>query len=471
MNDTSSVTWIISVALVLATPACGGGDSDDRTVYAVAGAMNGVGGGGPDGTVGGAGGDGSGHLGDAADCEPPDPELADADADQLFDYPHVPTFHFYMPPEQWEDLKANALDEEYVPAQACFEGRQLGEIAVRFKGNYGSLIECFEDGELVCPRLSMKAKFSEYDKDKRFYGLKRLNFHAYRHDDSRMKEKVSYDLFRGMGIVTPRASWAVLHVNGESQGLYGMVEQVDGRFTADRWPENPDGNLYKEVWPSVASHDAILAGLKTNEEEANVDAFVTFAEAVQTASEQELRDVLSQYLDLDYLARFLAVEDAVAAYDGITYFWTDGVVANNHNFYLYEEGPESFSLIPWDLESSFWINPDHAASHWTELQEDCTETYAYWGGLARAPACDPVLRVLANDPTAWRAAAQELLDGPFGVAAMQAKIDAHKAFIQEAAHADPTPDMYSTFDDAVEWMRLGIPAMRARLEALMEATE
>ena len=44
---------------------------------------------------------------------------------------------------------------------------------------------------MICPRLSMKVEFSECDRQQRFYGLKRLNFHGYRYDDSRIKERLS----------------------------------------------------------------------------------------------------------------------------------------------------------------------------------------------------------------------------------------------------------------------------------------
>jgi hypothetical protein len=246
-----------------------------------------------------------------------------------------------------------------------------------------------------------------------------------------------------------------------------MVEQVDGRFSADRWPENPDGNLYKELWPTgIDSEEARLA-LKTNEETADVAAFLAFSEAMDSAGEEDLRSSLTSYVDLDYLARYMAVDDAIASYDGITYFYTDGVVARNHNYYFYEEADDRFTLIPWDVESTFWINPDHAAPHWTELPEDCSLTYEYWDGLARAPACDRVIRAMMQDLDGWRQAAQELLDGPFSTDTMIAAIDRHAAFIEDAVRADPTPTTYTSFDNAVAYSKRAIPNLRARLEGLL----
>jgi spore coat protein CotH len=401
-------------------------------------------------------------------CTPLDPALQTANADELFAATMVPTFDLFLPQAVWESLKHNARDEEFVPAEACYEGRGLGTVGLRFKGSYGSLYECFDtQGKMICPRLSMKIKFDEYVDGQRFFGLKRLSFNAYLHDDSRMKEKLAYDLFRAMDIVTPRSAWAVLRVNGQSQGLFGMVEAVDGRFTKDRWPQNPDGNLYKELWPTHASDPQIRAALETNEETGDIRAYQSFAEAITSANEANLRSTLGSYIDLDYLARFMAVEDAVISYDGVTYFWTDGVETNNHNFFIYEESANRFTLIPWDTESTFWINPAHTAPHWTVIPTDCSKTYDYWGGLAHAPGCDRVFRALITDLSGWRAAAQTLLDGPFAVEAMVARIDHYTKVIGDAARSDPTPAKYSTFNEAVSGLRSSISIMRARLEKLI----
>ncbi len=409
---------------------------------------------------------------DRPEClKSPDLSLADADAQELFDFDQVPVFDLYLPEDEWELLQANAMQEQYTEADACFNGRGIGKVGLRFKGSYGTLYECFEGGKLVCPRLSMKLKFNKYDESLRFFGLKRLNFNANRYDDSRMKERLAYDLYREMGIIAPRAAWAVVKVNGQSYGLYGMVEQIDGRFTADRWSDYPDGNLYKELWPTDTNADTAVSALRTNEEAPDVNSFVKFAEDFTSADEEDLMETLGKYMDLDHWARYMAVDEAILSYDGIIYFWTDGVTRHNHNYYIYEDKPGHFTLIPWDVESSFWINPDHAAPHWTLLPEDCNQTYPYWGGLASAPGCDPVFKAINTDRSAWRAAVRELLDGPFAVDKMTETIDRYAELIGEEARKPETPTMYGTFDGTIPYLKSQIPELRKRLENLLAADE
>jgi spore coat protein H len=461
--------WIPGLVMFTGLPSCdgGGGNPARRTMLDDGGAGAPAAAADAAGTAGAPAGSSGAPGTDQQPCGPTDPALADQEPDALFDYPRVPTFDLYLPDADWEALQANATDEEYTAAEACFEGRGIGTVGLRFKGSYGTLYECFdEQGNMICPRLSMKLKFDKYVEERRFFGLKRLALNANRYDDTRMKERLAYDLYRSMGIVAPRAAWAVVRVNGKSYGLYGMVEVVDGRFADHRFPEYPDANLYKEAWPGDTGA-ALVAALRTNEEVADVSGFEAFSEAMNAAPAEELLATLGKYTDLDYWARYMAVDEAVLSYDGITYFWADGSSTHNHNYYFYEDSVEHFTLIPWDVESTFWINPDHQAPHWTVLPEDCNETYEYWGGRATAPACNVVFRALNMDHTGWRAAARQLLDGPFALDTMLDKIDQYVAFIGDEARAEATPTMYGTFDDSVEYLKSMIPELRDRLEELI----
>ncbi len=411
----------------------------------------------------------------AGGCGPVDPELAELDAEELFAWPSVPTFDLYLPPDDWEQLQEDARDEEYVEAEACFEGRGIGTVGLRFKGSYGSLYGCFNDqNEMICRKLGIKLKFSEYDVENRFFGMKRLNFHGYRWDTTYMKEKLSYDLYRAMDIVAPRTAWAQIRVNGELMGLYGMVEQVDGRFTDNRWPENGDGNLYKELWPVSPNEewamdaDFAAARLKTNDDAPDVAALLDFADAMRAAEVADLRSTLEGFVDLDYLARYMAVDDAIANYDGITTYWTSGEAdsAGNHNFYIYEEAPDRFTLIPWDLESTLSLGGFGNLPRWTEVPEDCGLVYTIWGrddSLAAAPGCDRIFRALAQDLTSYRAAGQALLDGPFAEEAMMTAIDEHAEFIEAAVRDDPNGAGTAEFEKNVGFLRSEIPRLRARL--------
>lgn len=429
----------------------------------------------PTGT-GGGGNATAGAAGQAAianPCGQVDPSLKDKNAADLFAYPKVPTFDLALPAEAWAELKAHACDEKYVEAQACFEGQAIGPVGLRFKGSYGSLYNCFDStGKNTCRKLGMKLKFDKYDPELRFYGQKRLNFHSYRYDDSYLKERLAYDLYAAMDVVSPRAAWAVLRVNGEAQGLFGMVEDVDGRFTNTRWPENGDGNLYKELWPGQTDAEDIQSHLETNEDLGQIGNFAAFSQAIKSAAPEQLRETMGTFTDLGYWARYMAVDDAIANYDGITTYYTSGAAdeAGNHNFYLYEESANRFTIIPWDLEATLsTVSGFGYVPPWQTTPADCSVTYRAWADSklrVMAPGCDPVFRALNADLTAYHAEARRLLDGPFAEATMQGNVDRLASFIRAEAAADTHGPGADKFEQAVGFLRQDIPKLRARLEFL-----
>jgi hypothetical protein len=78
-----------------------------------------------------------------------------------------------------------------------------------------------------------------------------------------------------------------------------------------------------------------------------------------------------------------------------------------------------------------------------------------------------VFRALSADLTSYRAAAKQLLDGPFAEATMLATIDALAAFIRAEATTDPHGPGATGFENGVAILRKEIPNLRRRLEQLV----
>ena len=463
MRHSVSLCVVLGIVTLSMLSACDGGAPGVGII--------GTGGKGSQGSSAGGAGQFVDDSGIPNPCGTVDTSLKKEDSAELFGISKIPTFDLYLPADAWESLKANARDEQYVEAQLCFERKAIGLVGLRFKGSYGSLYDCFDaNGNNTCRKLSMKIKFDEYDQDLRLYGIKRLNFQGYHYDDSYMKEHLSYDLYRAMDIVAPRASWALLRVNDDPQGLFGMVEDIDGRFTDDRWPGNGNGNLYKEVWPGQSDQSRVLQQLQTNTDTGDVSAFMAFSQALSAVSSpNDLRSVLGSYTDLDYWARYMAVDDAIANFDGITTYYITGSSdqAGNHNFYFYQEATNKFTIIPWDLESTLSLTSNFGnVPYWQTVPADCSQEYLVWGGplYVIAPGCNRVFQALAADPSSWRAAAQQLLDGPFAEAQMDQNIDTLAAFIRTEAAADPHGPGASAFESAVAFQKQEIPNLRRRLQ-------
>jgi spore coat protein H len=189
---------------------------------------------------------GCGGGGDpGADAVPPGPN-----AEHVFDPTQIRTYTLELAPADWQWLNDNALLEEYRPGTLTYDGATYESVGIRFKGSVGNLALCFdEQGNRTCRKLSLKLDFAEYDAAGRFYGMKKINLHSMERDPSKLHDALGYRLFGDSGIHTARTAYGRVVVNGELLGLFSVVEQIDGRFTDDRFTGGGDGNLYKEVWP------------------------------------------------------------------------------------------------------------------------------------------------------------------------------------------------------------------------------
>ncbi|HET9957879.1 MAG TPA: CotH kinase family protein, partial [Polyangiaceae bacterium] len=227
------------------------------------------------------GGVASGGLSGSGSGGATTPPVKPLPGDVVFEEGRVLEFRMSLSDADWLHLEEHGDDEEYLPASATIRGDGFAEtkftrVGLRHKGAY-SLERCFDNPDGVredsaeCRKLSYKIKFDEYVSESRLDGLKRINLHASATDPTKLRELLAYDTYRSFGVDAPRARPAKLYINDQFQGLFIAVEEIDGRYTKAHYPEGPDGNVYKEIWPHPdQTKESYQAALETNEDEADV---------------------------------------------------------------------------------------------------------------------------------------------------------------------------------------------------------
>jgi spore coat protein H len=355
------------------------------------------------------------------------------------------------------NLQSNDPDdwEQYFPGELTFGGVRYPNVAIRYKGSYGSLASCvakMRDPEVPdCDKLSIKLKFNEYDDSARFFGLKRLNFHSMTNDKARMHEVLAYNLFRAVNVPAPRATFATMSINGDDLGVFTLVEQIDSQFLKDRFTD-PDGLLFKEAWPSgldLSDADWILSGkLKTNRHQPhNFNAFKAFAADAQRMTKDTYLDTMKRWLDFEAFERYMLADRYTGNFDGVLAFYCFEGLGGciNHNFYIYQssDGARHW-LIPWDLDLTFPVVPEpykaaygvpawHEPStcDWIAAPPD-SETFI------RPPACDPMLGgFIGNNAGPFAAALAAEGSDRLALSAIFDNIDELAALLGPALAADP----------------------------------
>jgi spore coat protein H len=361
-------------------------------------------------------------------------------ATYLFDQTQLRTYNLVVAQSDLDTINQNPAAEMYVPAGMEFEGKSYGPYRMRYKGSAGAFLPPCTLGVDASPpspklgKCSIKVDFDQSDPQARFYGLKRINFHSMDQDGSMLRERLAYSLFREMGVAAPRAAHARLLINGKLEGLFAIVEQIDGRFTRGRFGEGGQGNLYKEVWPTYSDPSVYVAALENNTAQPAVQRMVDFAAAVDAGPAG-----FASFIDRDYMLRYIAVDRVIVNDDGMFHFWCDKIAQGNnpgdfgnHNYYWYEaKDTNRFWLIPWDLDFAFDARADDVVyPQWT-VSAACVCGYKNYG-IQRPASCDKVVSYLATWLDDYNAKVDDFIAGPFEASKVDSKLDSWSAQIQSA---------------------------------------
>ena len=363
-------------------------------------------------------------------------------SDYIYDQDKLHTFELTLSPSSLASIDANPAAEQYVEGSLTFEGETVSPVGIRYKGSIGAFVGCVSgsdwtnpSGRKTCTKLSMKVKVNWRDKDDKFFGLKKLQFHSQNLDDSQMRDRLGYWLFREMGVPGPRSTHARLVINGVYSGLYAMVEQIDGRFARENF-EDGKGNIYKEIWPvrdngSPYSENTYLSNLETNEDENPTAQMIrTFGQEISNASSGTIKQVIDKWMNIDEIMAYVVVDRMIRVDDGPFHWYCSGG-CTNHNYYWYEEPTQqTMHLIPWDLDNAFENiitnrNPvTPIADGWGETTNNCNPfKFGSFGLRQRSAACDPLTAGWVAFEEEYLLAKTKFLEGPFSESRVNEVLD------------------------------------------------
>ena len=331
-------------------------------------------------------------------------------------------------PGELTDTDENPI---FVPGEVFYNGLEWYRVGVRFKGN-SSLQSSWGNGIL---KLSLKLDFDEFEDDypqidnQRFYGFKKLSLKNNYNDRSMLREKVAGDVFRNAGLVGSHTAFYTLYVDhGDGPqyfGVYTMVEEVDDTVLDEQFSDD-DGNLYKPDGDAASfaagTYDEDEYVKKNNEDEADfsdvASLLAILKDETRTTDAAAWRTSLETVFDTDVFLKYLAVNTVIQNWD------TYGKMT--HNFFLYNN-PDTGKLtwIPWDNNEALQLGGMEGA-----LALDFT-------GLNDAQW--PLIGYLYQDSvykTQYDAYLQEVVDGAFNTATIQAQYATYAALIEPYATSE-----------------------------------
>ena len=307
-------------------------------------------------------------------AERPDSGMETAYADKLFDRKVVHRIDVRLTDGDWTDLLSNPTDKTKYTAEIVIDGEVFSNVTFSTKG-YSSLY-FVAYGEEESRRYSFKVNFGNPEEGRTYYGLDKLNLNNLFCDNTWMKDLISYDLFRDAGVEAPLVSYVWLTINGNDQGLYMAVEEIEEGYLNRVY--QGEGVIYSveggkapgTVTPEMVayvrengfsgsseSHGADL--VYSGENLSNYTDIVDHAET--SAHIRDHRQVVAAIralsgtrnngssFDVDEIIRFFAAHNYLLNFDSYT-----GSQLNN---LMLHEKDGVVSVIPWDYNLAFGTYP------------------------------------------------------------------------------------------------------------------
>lgn len=348
----------------------------------------------------------------------------------------------------------------YVPVAIQYDKTPLTRVGIRLKGNASLMFAAFDKRKNV----PFKLDFNRFQDGQRLDGIKKLNLHPVvstpigepTPEDPTgggggfpgsfgLEDYLSYAAFRDFGVPASRTGWVDLVINGESYGLYTVVEQMDADFFT-RCFGSSNGNVYKPEtihggleWQGDAYEDYEDLNFKGGRDRRH-RSILKLLDVINHQPVEAFPEVVDLQSVFNYTAGNLALGNQ------------DTYQGAGHNYVLYEAVPGRFVILPWDLNLSQGSTNASSIGNLAAALDEQDEPI-----LIKRPLTDR-LDTNPGFDARYRATLRAFLKGPGSVAVLNARIDDAVALL--GSRLDP---------GAIEVLRDNIRVRVAELEAGLDA--
>ncbi len=204
-------------------------------------------------------------------------------------------------------------------------------------------------------RYSLRLDFDYYDSEQRYYGLDALKLNNLLHDNTMMKEHLTYRLMAELGADAPLSNYTRVYVNGKSLGLYLAVEAMEESFLLRNYGSDY-GKLYTPE--TDGSHTGSASDVKLQYLGDDPEYYPNIFNNAKTDLSPEDKARLTQSLkqlstskklrstvDIEAVTRYFAIHSFVCNADSYT-----GPAADNYCLY---EKDGRLSMLPQGYNLAF----------------------------------------------------------------------------------------------------------------------
>lgn len=255
----------------------------------------------------------------------------------------------------WQYMLNNATKEEYIKVDIVINGTKFTDVGIRPKGN-SSLTQVANSNS---DRYSFRVKFDKFVEGQTCFGMESFVLNNMLGDNTYMKEYVSFDIMKTVGVKAPLFAYSDITVNGKPWGTYFAIELYNSNYEKRAFGDkkgklynvkmaggqmnagggfggfgaNNGGSLQYKDNNSSSYPDIFENGVGTTEE-ADYQRVIAALKALSTGTE------LEKYFDVDAILRYLAGHTVTVNLDSYSSMMAQ-------NYYIYERNGQ-LTILPWD---------------------------------------------------------------------------------------------------------------------------
>lgn len=278
---------------------------------------------------------------------------ADEDLDAFFSLQRIHVLDIELGDDAYDDLQDEP--REYVHGDITLDGIGYDDVAVRLKGGAGSFVpldgdypEESGDGNGNPGKSAFILNLDKYVDDQTHLGLEKLTVNNLVQDDSCVHETAGYALFREGEVPAPRTAYVTVSLNGETMGLYLLVESQDNDVYLEDWFDTDEGNIYEGAYGQDVYMEHVEELDQDNGDDESRDDLRELAmllDEVEAIGGDEGYELMAQLIDMDEYLTFAATELYLGHWDGYT------PSANNYKMHHTPDG--RWAWMPWGADQLF----------------------------------------------------------------------------------------------------------------------
>lgn len=349
-------------------------------------------------------------------------------SDSLFTGP-VPKLRIEIPADgmkvlrEYRQVWRQARPERIDARATVHEGERVyTNVAVHLKGSY-----TFQP---IDGKPSLTLNFDKFAPGQHFHGLTKIHLNNSVQDPSGLCEQFARQLFADAGVPSPRATPALVNLNGRDLGVSVLVEGANKNFVKRHFA-SAKGNLY-----DGGSGGDVTKALEADsgEHPENRSDLTNLVNAAREPDMVRRLARLEQVLDVERFITLAAIEDLIVHWDGYA------IGCNNYRVF-HDVSRDKMVFMPHGLDQLFGVSSSPMLSL----------TPPFKGMVAKALFAVPEAR------QRYLRRIESLSTNEFRTEVLRARVERLAARLRPALSGDLTDD----FDEATQALKLRI-ALRMR---------